>query len=74
MLLRWTGRVTLLWRGWLAYVSRFAFMATLGKVGELMRTRCFARFDVDASLVVSAFVLKRALDLVGGLPSILVGG
>jgi uncharacterized membrane protein YbhN (UPF0104 family) len=64
LLLRWTDRVTPVWRGWLAYVSGFAFTATPGKVGELVRVRYFGRLHVDASLVMSAFVFERALDLV----------
>ena len=49
--------------GWLAYLSGFAFTATPGKVGELVRIRYFGRLQVNASLVVSAFVFERALDL-----------
>lgn len=64
LLLRWTDRVTPVWRGWLAYVSGFAFTATPGKVGELVRIRYFGRLNADASLVMSAFVFERALDLV----------
>jgi uncharacterized membrane protein YbhN (UPF0104 family) len=64
LLLRWSDRVTPVWRGWLAYVSGFAFTATPGKVGELVRIRYFGRLHVDPSLVMSAFVYERALDLV----------
>jgi uncharacterized membrane protein YbhN (UPF0104 family) len=64
LLLRWTDRVTPVWRGWLAYVSGFAFTATPGKVGELVRIRYFGRLNADSSLVMSAFVFERALDLV----------
>ncbi len=51
-------------QGWLAYLSGFAFTATPGKVGELVRIRYFGRFQVNASRVMSAFVFERALDLV----------
>jgi uncharacterized protein (TIRG00374 family) len=64
LLLRWAGFVVPAWRGWLAYVSGFAFTATPGKVGELVRIRYFGRLHLDASLVMSAFVFERALDLV----------
>lgn len=64
LLLHWAGYVVPAWRGWLAYVSGFAFTATPGKVGELVRIRYFGRLHVNASLVMSAFVFERALDLV----------
>jgi uncharacterized protein (TIRG00374 family) len=52
------------WRGWLAYLSGFAFTATPGKVGELVRIRYFGRLDVSGHRVMSAFVFERALDLI----------
>jgi uncharacterized protein (TIRG00374 family) len=64
LLLRWAGCVVPAWRGWVAYLAGFAFTATPGKVGELIRIRYFGRLHVDASLVMSAFVFERALDLV----------
>jgi uncharacterized membrane protein YbhN (UPF0104 family) len=63
-LLRWAGSELPVWQGWLAYISGFAFTATPGKVGELVRIRYFGRLHVDGSRVVSAFVFERALDLV----------
>lgn len=63
-LLRLSGCHVPVWRGWLAYLSGFAFTATPGKVGELVRIRYFGRLQVDASRVMSAFVFERALDLV----------
>lgn len=63
-LLRWAGSEVPVWRGWLAYLSGFAFTATPGKVGELVRIRYFGRLHVDGSRVMSAFVFERALDLV----------
>lgn len=62
-LLRWAGNSVHLWRGWSSYLSGFAFTATPGKVGELIRIRYFARLNVKARLVMSAFVFERALDL-----------
>lgn len=49
--------------GLLAYLAGFAFTATPGKVGELIRIRYFAPMDVPAWRVISAFVFERALDL-----------
>ena len=63
-LFRWAGSEVPVWQGWLAYISGFAFTATPGKVGELVRIRYFARLHVDGSRVMSAFVFERALDLV----------
>jgi len=63
-LLRLAGSHVPVGRGWLAYLSGFAFTATPGKVGELVRIRYFGRLQVNASLVMSAFVFERALDLV----------
>jgi len=68
--LRWHW---LLWRaghrvslsgGMLAYFAGFAFTATPGKVGELVRMRYFARHGVPASRVLAAFVFERAFDLI----------
>jgi uncharacterized membrane protein YbhN (UPF0104 family) len=64
LLLRWAGSEVPVWQGWLAYISGFAFTATPGKVGELVRIRYFGRLHVDSSRVMSAFVFERALDLV----------
>lgn len=63
-LLRWAGSEIPIWKGWLAYLSGFAFTATPGKVGELVRIRYFGRLNVDGNRVMSAFVFERALDLV----------
>ena len=62
-LLRLAGSQVPVWQGWLAYLSGFAFTATPGKVGELVRIRYFGRLQVESSLVMSAFVFERALDL-----------
>ena len=63
-LLRLAGSHVPVWRGWLAYLAGFAFTATPGKVGELVRIRYFGRLQVESSLVISAFVFERSLDLV----------
>lgn len=47
-----------------AYIAGFAFTATPGKVGELLRIRYFAWHGVPAARVTSAFVFERAVDLV----------
>jgi uncharacterized protein (TIRG00374 family) len=50
--------------GVLAYFAGFAFTATPGKVGELIRIRYLQPLGVPASTVISAFVFERALDLI----------
>jgi uncharacterized protein (TIRG00374 family) len=47
----------------LAYFAGFAFTATPGKVGEMLRVRYLVSMGVPASLVVSAFVYERLFDL-----------
>lgn len=51
------------WSGFLAYVAGFAFTASPGKVGELLRVRYFSRFGVPAARVVACFIFERLLDL-----------
>lgn len=51
-------------RGLLAYFSGFAFTATPGKVGELVRIRYFLPLGVPHSLVISAFLFERIFDLI----------
>ena len=53
--------------GLLAYLAGFAFTATPGKVGELLRIRYFAWQGVRPSTVVAAFVFERAMDLLAVL-------
>ncbi len=50
--------------GFLAYLAGFAFTATPGKVGELLRIRYLVPRGVPADRVVAAFVYERAFDLV----------
>lgn len=50
--------------GFLAYLTGFAFTATPGKVGELVRIRYLQRAGVPPSVVLAAFVFERACDLV----------
>lgn len=49
--------------GMLAYFSGFAFTATPGKVGELVRIRYFEPLGVAPPVVIAAFVYERALDV-----------
>lgn len=51
-------------QGFLAYLSGFAFTATPGKVGELVRIRYLLPMGVPAWRTLAAFVFERALDLV----------
>lgn len=53
--------------GLLAYLSGFAFTATPGKVGELLRIRYLAPQGIPPWRVLSAFVYERAFDLVAVL-------
>ncbi|MFM9939189.1 MAG: YbhN family protein [Hyphomicrobiaceae bacterium] len=46
-----------------AYLTGFAFTATPGKVGELVRARYFGRLGVPHATVVAGFVFERGLDL-----------
>lgn len=67
--LRWqwllarAGHTTGMARGLLAYFAGFAFTATPGKVGELVRIRYLHPMGVPAARVISAFVFERTLDL-----------
>lgn len=51
-----------------AYVAGFAFAATPGKVGELIRIRYLQPLGVPAPHTLSAFVCERLLDLLSVLP------
>jgi uncharacterized protein (TIRG00374 family) len=66
-LLRRAGCQTVVGRGFLAYLSGFAFTATPGKVGELLRIRYLAPLGVPPSRVLAAFVYERAFDLLAVL-------
>ena len=52
------------WRGFGAYLSGFAFTATPGKVGELIRIRGFGVLGVAVPKTIGAFVFERTLDLI----------
>lgn len=62
LLLR-AGSRTRFFPGLLAYLSGFAFTATPGKLGELLRIRYFVPQGVPASRVLAAFVYERVFDL-----------
>lgn len=57
------GYVTPAKAGFLAYLSGFAFTASPGKVGELLRLRYFAHMGVPHARVISCFVFERLMDL-----------
>lgn len=63
LLVRAQSRVQLL-RGFVAYLTGFAFTATPGKVGELLRIRYFKPMGIQPELVLSAFVYERSIDVV----------
>lgn len=50
--------------GFLGYIAGFAFTASPGKIGELVRIRYFTKMGVPAELVVACFVFERLVDLV----------
>lgn len=68
--LRWywllsrAGNKTNIASGFLAYLAGFAFTATPGKVGELVRIRYLIPQGVPPWRVVAAFVYERAVDLI----------
>jgi uncharacterized protein (TIRG00374 family) len=66
-LLARAGHNTPFIKGFLAYLSGFAFTATPGKVGELVRMRYFMPMGVPPELVISTFIFERAFDLVAVL-------
>lgn len=66
-LLKRAGITTPWIAGFLAYLTGFAFTATPGKVGELVRIRYFKSMDVHPSLVLATFVYERAFDLIAVL-------
>jgi len=63
-LLSRTGNKTPMVVGFLAYLAGFAFTATPGKVGELVRIRYLAPLGVAPWKVLAAFVYERAFDLI----------
>lgn len=66
-LLRRSGNRTSVLAGYLAYMAGFAFTATPGKVGELLRIRYLAPQGVPPWRVLSAFIYERAFDLMAVL-------
>lgn len=63
LLVRAKSRVPLL-RGFVAYLAGFAFTATPGKLGELLRIRYFQPMGIQPEMVISAFVYERSIDVV----------
>jgi len=63
-LLSRAGHKTGLFSGFLAYLAGFAFTATPGKLGELIRIRYLSSQGVPPFKVISAFVYERAFDLI----------
>ncbi|MGE0800685.1 MAG: YbhN family protein [Lautropia sp.] len=51
-------------RALMAYLAGFAFTATPGKVGELVRIRYFEPLGADPGMVVGLFLYERCLDLI----------
>jgi len=63
-LLKSVGCEFVFYKGFIAYLSGFAFTATPGKVGELVRIRYFVPMGVSHDKIISAFIFERLLDLV----------
>lgn len=51
------------WAGLRAYLAGFAFTASPGKAGELLRIRYFGMFQVPPRTVLGTFIYERGLDL-----------
>ncbi|GAB3048172.1 lysylphosphatidylglycerol synthase transmembrane domain-containing protein [Stenotrophomonas tumulicola] len=51
------------WRGLVAYLAGFAFTASPGKAGELLRIRYFNWQGVPAQATLTSFIFERAMDL-----------
>ncbi|SLM25539.1 lysylphosphatidylglycerol synthase transmembrane domain-containing protein [Stenotrophomonas indicatrix] len=50
-------------QGLLAYLAGFAFTASPGKAGELLRIRYFGWLNVPARTTLTTFIFERAIDL-----------
>lgn len=62
-LLARSGNHTSVLKSFLAYLSGFAFTATPGKAGELIRIRYFSPLGVKPLRTLSAFIFERVFDL-----------
>ncbi|AWH52185.1 lysylphosphatidylglycerol synthetase family protein [Stenotrophomonas sp. ESTM1D_MKCIP4_1] len=51
------------WQGLVAYLAGFAFTASPGKAGELLRIRYFSWQGIPAQATLTAFIFERAIDL-----------
>lgn len=67
---RWRGALrsqgqghTSWWNGLRAYLAGFAFTASPGKAGELLRIRYFSKMQVPPTAVLATFIYERSLDL-----------
>jgi uncharacterized protein (TIRG00374 family) len=63
-LLRRSGYPVAWGYGFISYIAGFAFTATPGKVGELIRIRYFTKVGVPQNISFGAFIYERALDLI----------
>lgn len=50
-----------------AYLAGFAYTATPGKVGELIRVRYFKQLGVPIETTIAAFIFERSFDLIAVL-------
>lgn len=66
-LLRRVGYGVPLIMGAISYLAGFAYTATPGKVGELIRIRYFAKLNVPAECTFGTFVFERSCDLISVL-------
>lgn len=63
-LLRRIGNRIPFLRGYVAYLTGFAFTATPGKLGELVRIKYFRALNIPPWQIFSLFLYERTLDLV----------
>jgi uncharacterized protein (TIRG00374 family) len=56
-----------------AYFAGFAYTASPGKIGELIRIRYFNKINISSSKVFSAFVFERLFDLIVVFSLCLIG-
>lgn len=66
-LLKRVGFSMSLWRGFLIYISGFAFTATPGKVGELVRIRYLSPVGIPPEAAIGVHIFERSVDLVSVL-------
>lgn len=57
------GQKLPLYRAFFAYIAGFAFTASPGKLGELVRVRYFSQMGTRGQITVASFIFERLMDL-----------